>query len=343
MNDAARPAIRVGPIHYQILGGAGLLLMFLAQLDQGIYLGGLLVACIGLFGIVSKWRAAPLILLGAFAAAQVGQHIMVYRDFATEDRRPLLHLRDLASAIGLVAYIAANCRLQSLWSQIVPADPRQRERKRHRAGRRVGYAEAPVPQKRASRLLTPQEIAAFVLMLPFWALLGQALWVFIAQPWPSAFSVFESPRALRLLSFAWLLIMGLLIAGTVLGQWRRRQMDRAAAQICLQDILWRETRREQRRIFRWLAWRKVHELTESGRERYQLEFQSGAMSIIWIFLGTITATFGADRILYSIRLLAGEVSFDRLAVATVQFVAAVACFGLAAFFFARAFRRRLVK
>jgi hypothetical protein len=343
MNDAARPAIRVGPIHYQILGGAGLLLLFLAQLDQGIYLGGLLVACIGLFGIVSKWRAAPLVLLGAFAAAQVGQHILVFRDFATEDRRPLLHLRDVVLAIGLVAYIAANCRLQSLWSQIVPADPRQRVRKRRRAGGRVGYAETPAPQPRASRLLTPQEIAAFVLMLPFWALLGQALWVFVAQPWPSEFSVFESPRAFRLLSFAWLLIMGLLIAGTVLGHWRRRQMDRAAAQMYLQDTLWRETRREQRRIFRWLAWRNVRELTESTHERYELEYKPGVMSIVCIFLATVAAIFGVDRALLAIRYLAIEISGYRFGLVIVNLLLAVVLFSLAAYFVSRAIRRRLVK
>jgi hypothetical protein len=343
MNDAARPAIRVGPIHYQILGGAGLLLMFLAQLDQGIYLGGLLVACIGLFGIVSKWRAAPLVLLGAFAAAQVGQHLIVFRDFATEDRRPLLHLRDLVLAIGLVAYIAANCRLQSLWSQIVPADPRQRMRQRRRAGSRVGYAETPAPQKRASRLLTPQEIAAFVVMLPFWALLGQALWVFVAQPWPNAFSVFESPRAFRLLSFAWLLIMGLLIAGTVLGHWRRRQMGRAAAQVGLQDILWRETRREQRRIFRWLAWRRVHELTESSRERYELEYKPGVMSIVWVFLATVAAIFGVDRVLLAIWYLTVDINAYRFGLAIGNLIVASLLFSLAAFFVSRAIRRRLVK
>jgi hypothetical protein len=259
MNDAPRPTIRVGPIHYQILAGAGLLLIFLAQLDQGMYSGNLLVVCIGLLGIVSKWRIAPLLLLGALAAAQIGHHLMIYRDFATEDRRPLLHLRDLLLAIGLVAHIAANCRLQSLWAHIVPADPRQRERQQRRAGSSRRYVHVPVRQKRSSRLLTPQEIAAFVLLLPAWALVGQALWFFIAQPWPNAYSVFDSPRALRLLSLAWLLIVGMLMTGTVLAHWRRRQMDRAAAQMGLQDILWRETRREQRRIFRWLAWRRLHE------------------------------------------------------------------------------------
>src|SRR5262249_32673547 len=110
------------------------------------------------------------------------------------DRSGRLYCREFPVAKFVVANRARG-------SPPVPADPRQRVRERRRAGSRVGYAEMPPPQPRASRLLTPQEIAAFVLMLPFWALLGQALWVFIAQPWPNEFSVFESPRAFRLLSF----------------------------------------------------------------------------------------------------------------------------------------------
>ena len=86
--------------------------------------------------------------------------------------------------------------------------------------------------------------------------------VIIVQAWPSAYRGFDVPRISRLLSLAWLLMVGLLVAGTVLAHWRRRQMDRAAAQLLLQDTLWRETRRGQRRIFRWLAWRKLHERTD---------------------------------------------------------------------------------
>jgi len=45
-----------------------------------------------------------------------------------------------------------------------------------------------------------------------------------------------------------------LLASSILNYLARRQMTRAEAELMLQDILWRETRREQRRIGRWLAW-----------------------------------------------------------------------------------------
>ena len=259
MNEPRRPPVQVGPIHYQILCGAGLLLIFFVQLDQGLFLGNLLVLCVGLVGIFVRMRLAPLLLLMAFAAAQIGFYYQLqFNTFARDSIRPLLDVRDLLLAMGVLCYVAANTRLQSLAMNILPDDPRQQKEQVRRAGRRKWRELAAVPQKRASRLLTPQEIAAFVLTLPLWALAGQGLWYVILRPWGEVFH----ERVFRLLTVAWLLIVGVLVAGTILAQWRRRQMDRTTAALYLQDTLWRETRREQRRIFRWLAWRRLHERTQ---------------------------------------------------------------------------------
>lgn len=260
MNDAPRPQIRVGPVHYQILCGAGLLLIFLAQLDQGLMAANLLVVCVGLLGLVSKLRMMPLLLFLTFAGVQIGHHALLYRgNFNVEDIRPLVHVRDLALAIGLIAYLAASYRLQSLAAHILPPDVRQRRDKPHQVGRRWGRQYETVPQKRSAGLLTPQEIAQFVLALPLWAILGQAAWLVVAQPW--TLTVFPV-RLHRLIAFAWLLIVGAVVVGTILAHWRRRQMDPEAAALYLQDTLWKETRREQRRTFRWLAWRQLHERAE---------------------------------------------------------------------------------
>jgi hypothetical protein len=185
--------------------------------------------------------------------------MVLYRNFNIEDARPLLHVRDLALAIGLIAYVAANYRLQSLTAHILPPDPRQKRDQLRRLGRWWGREYEPMQQKRGARLLTPQEIAQFVLTLPLWAILGQAAWVVIAQRWTLA--VFPM-RLHRLIALSWLLIVGAVTVGTILAHWRRRQMDPATAALYLQDTLWKETRREQRRTFRWLAWRRLHERAE---------------------------------------------------------------------------------
>ena len=52
----------------------------------------------------------------------------------------------------------------------------------------------------------------------------------------------------------WLLGGGVLIVAAGLRYLALRQMTRAEAQLYLQDLLWQQTRREQRRLNRWLAW-----------------------------------------------------------------------------------------
>ena len=259
MNDAPRPALQVGPIHYQILCGAGLLLVFFVQLDQGLFLGNFVVASVGLMGIFFKMRLAPLFLLVTFAGAQIGFHQFRVGGFHQDDLRRLLDMRDLLLAIGVLTYVAANYRLQSLSLNILPHDPRERLQKVRSEQGRQWRETVNVQKKRDAGLLNPQEIARFVLTLPLWALAGQALWLVISRRWQ--LQVFENDRVHRLIALAWLLIVAMLIAATILTYWRRRQMDSVAAQVYLQDTLWQETRREQRRVFRWLAWRRLHERT----------------------------------------------------------------------------------
>ena len=47
------------------------------------------------------------------------------------------------------------------------------------------------------------------------------------------------------------------MTAALLGHWRARQMTAAEGELSLQDTLWRETRREQRRLNRWLAWAEL--------------------------------------------------------------------------------------
>ena len=58
---------------------------------------------------------------------------------------------------------------------------------------------------------------------------------------------------------AWSLLMVLFLTAHAFRFWRRLQMNRATALLLLQDILWRETRAEQRRVNRWIVWQKLRE------------------------------------------------------------------------------------
>jgi len=53
----------------------------------------------------------------------------------------------------------------------------------------------------------------------------------------------------------WTVIIVMFVAAHAFRGWRRAQMTRPLAQLTLQDVLWNETRGEQRRIAREeLAW-----------------------------------------------------------------------------------------
>jgi hypothetical protein len=56
---------------------------------------------------------------------------------------------------------------------------------------------------------------------------------------------------------AWAIAMPLIAVSTVLGyqRWRRRTPNESL--LFLQETLWTETRRDQRRLNRWLAWGKL--------------------------------------------------------------------------------------
>lgn len=251
-----RPTVQVGVIHYQILCGAGLLLVFFALFEQGLVLGSLFVIPVGLLGIVTGMRSAPLLTLVILFIAQTGHHLAMFRTLEVPQQRPFFHLGDLLLAIGMLGYVAGHYRLQSLWSDAVPVDPRQRRRARGRWG---GYEQAKQP--RSETTLTPEELARFVLGLPLVAIAGQLAWWLLAREWLP--EVFVSP-VMRLIVLIWALAVGMLLAGWLLSLWHTRQMSRVEARLYLQDTLWRETRREQRRIFRWLAWRKVRAIDRTG-------------------------------------------------------------------------------
>jgi hypothetical protein len=256
MNEPSKATVQVGLIHYQILCGAGLLLMLLALFDQGLLLGNLLVVSVGLLGIVTGMRSAPLLTFVILLIAQTGHHLSLFRTLEFPQHRPFFHLGDLLLAMGMLAYVAGHYRLQSLWGHAVPMDPRQRRRA---SGKWGGYEQAKQP--RAQETLTPEELARFIVGLPLVAIAGQLAWWLLAREWLP--EVFVS-RVMRLIVLIWALAVGTLLTGWLLGLWRTRQMSAAEAQLYMQDTLWRETRREQRRIFRWLAWRKVRDIDRAG-------------------------------------------------------------------------------
>ena len=241
---------------YQMLCLLALGVTFLADLQDGVLLLSMLVLMVGLFGVLSRLRLGPILVVLVVAGGQLGRQF-AWRRLQLPQVPPLqrIGLNDLVLAKGVLAYVIAHYRMQGLMLNIVPRDPRLRV-----GPSRWFWRPKLLSHRRPGSLVTPHEVGWFLLCLPLWALIGQLLWTLLAPPR----IVFElAPGPVRVILGAWSLGLGIFITIALLNLWRRRQNSPELAALSLQDVLWTETRREQRRINRWLAWSRLKQQTES--------------------------------------------------------------------------------
>lgn len=237
----------VGPRHYQALCGVALGVMILVLWQQDLALISLVMAGIGAVALGLRLAINPLFMLLPLALGQVYAWIQRNRMMPGRARPPvLLDVEDVVLCIAALIYLAGHYRLHSLWFSAVPADPRLRKAAKP--------PDRPAPQARPAGTVTLRELVWFVLTPPAFALLAQGLWFLLPVRWrlPGL-----PPEWTRLLVIVWVLVVGLFVASQFFRYARRLHMDRRTARLLLQDVVWNETRGEQRRINRWLAWRKV--------------------------------------------------------------------------------------
>ena len=138
-------------------------------------------------------------------------------------------------AAAALTYVIAQYRLLGLTIGPFPPQPRSRPRQPQPRPDPAGYAEL------AAGLLTVIGTTAGAVFL--WTGLGQV---------PPAWDV--APPSWHVGLLIWIMLGGTAVAGAVIGHLGWRRVSRAEAAVFLQDALWHETRREQRRINRWRAW-----------------------------------------------------------------------------------------
>jgi hypothetical protein len=168
----------------------------------------------------------------------------------------LLEGRGWLLGCGLLGYVLSHYRLQGLQRALLPADLRLL------GNSELAEPEAPQldwPPRRAPVDVTAGELAWLVLTLPAWTAAGQLL----------LFALLLLPRFLdlsweisRAVWFIWLAGLTVILFQLLLGGIRRWCLTAEQAQLALQDILWRETRGEQRRLQRWLAWDRLRRRPE---------------------------------------------------------------------------------
>ncbi len=233
---------------YQVLCVTALGMIFLVLGQQGFVLENWLLVAVGLLGTWLCLRVTPVLVIVVLAGIYLMRQLTWGR-FGL--RAAAFQLPDVILCAAVLAFVLGHYRLQGLTHTVVPLDPRRRRQRRWAWLRPANWQEKP----RASTGVSPSEMARLFLTLPLCALLAQVFWLSLGRHWEF---LGMAEHFSRLLLAGWVLVLPPLLVKVCLGFWRHRQLTAAEAAMFLQDTLWAETRREQRRLQRWLSWRRLH-------------------------------------------------------------------------------------
>lgn len=233
------PAVR----SYEFFCLACLLVMWLALLQHDWGMVSLVPVLTGLGGVAGRWRLAPPLLLGALILLLTGTFAALARALGGRSG-PLFDepdiLTDLLLAAAVLGYLAGQLRLRGLADGLFPLDPRAPKNQ--------------TPAAPMERRDTGREMADLVLFLMVSAVVALFGWELLPTRGPNlGFSL----GAWRLMVLVWLLALGGILSVGLVTYSNRRYRTVAEASLFLQDVLWRETRGEQRRLYRWAAWRRL--------------------------------------------------------------------------------------
>lgn len=231
MNTANETDAGLSPLaNAYLLAGLGAVAVIGVAVMQTTGRWALVPTLVGAAGLAFRWRSGSLLVLAAIAISQVGRTYFSHIGFGLRTSLAT----DLGLCVATLAYVVAQYRLVGLTAGVFPPVRRKIDRPPPRPGPAVTNELAA-----AGLAVAASSIGAFFL----WEVAGE-----VRPPW----HIFPEPWRLGLV--AWLVLGGLAVAAAVLGHLGWRRLSRTEAAVYLQDALWHETRREQRRINRWRAW-----------------------------------------------------------------------------------------
>jgi hypothetical protein len=199
---------------------------------------------VGVLGVIFRWRSAPILFLAVLAGYY---YVGLPRTIVGLQ----ISLDDWLASAAVLAYVAAHYRLQGISGSLFPDDARRGGRGRPKAewvgrGRPVSNAES----------------GQFLLAVALWAAVGQILFRLL----PAEVRYLGlPPRISQLLLLTWLLGVAFLLAAGAFGYLRFAGLSRQDATLFLQDTMWYETRREQRRWHQWRVWGRLRQQRREER------------------------------------------------------------------------------
>lgn len=245
---SSHPAVR----GYSLVCLLALLALTVLVTDRGLGWWGLMPVLLGAAALLFRWSVGPplvLVTLAVLLAAQAR-----FRNPRLGWPQPPV-AADLGICLVVLAYSAGQYRLLALTRHVLPPDTRRRALP---GQARAAAREGP---RRSPEAVGPWEVPALLLSLPLWALLAAAFWVRLQLEEP-----LEDlpPVVWRALLLAWVFGLGLAVTAAGLSYIGMGQAPRAEARLFLQDQAWRETRKDQARLNRWLVWARLRRQRKEG-------------------------------------------------------------------------------
>ncbi len=148
---------------------------------------------------------------------------------------------DLLLVAAMLVYVPAHYRYLSLAARIFPGDSRRR-------GRTAPDSRL---EQRGTEQVAGREVLHLVFAQAIWLGLAWLCWQWLSRKRTDLDLDDGSWQAIVLI---WLLGTMFLLASALVRYARQGRQRPEEAQLVLQDALWIETSREQRRVNRWLAW-----------------------------------------------------------------------------------------
>ncbi len=243
-----QPEPRMTATHYQAVAGLALGMMFLLQLQRAVqaiessYIINVTMLLIGTVGILFRRGPSPLVTLIALAAQHLLEQFIRNRESDPDfQRTPILDLGNVLLSIATLTYLVSMYRLNLIQKKQVANDGKQ------------------PPPGRSEQSIQPLELVALVFSVPVSALCAEFAFFLVKRHW---WFIDMPPRWVQFLILAWMLLITLFLARAFFRGWQRAVMSRLTALVMMQDIAWNETRGEQRRIQRWMIWKRLRERKE---------------------------------------------------------------------------------
>jgi hypothetical protein len=253
---------------------------------------------VGFMALIVRWRWAPSMLLVALLGIFSRDVFWQLTPGPWMPTRGAAPLTELILGASVLAFVAGNYRYQGLVNYIFPPDSRipravrqlARLRRTAPGGQKSAIASPPsdlrrpvgkpkgkpvspfapsasaLPghhqQTRSHQSVAPAEMMLLALSVPVWVILAYSAWrLLILQQ-----TDMDMPdSAYRGMLLVWILGIGLLASWGAFSYLRWLALRPEEAALLLQDTLWRETRREQARLNRWIVW--ARRKTQSRKDK----------------------------------------------------------------------------